>query len=125
MYEAIQLISWSSNVLEYTCIDPACDSSSENPRYRIYIELDEIPNIDNLDEYAKQFDDGLSKINPIYLSFREKQSIGFPSLNIVKSGTFANIRQDMINNGTGINQVKIPRVTRYENHIEILQNSTI
>lgn len=120
------MISWPSRVIEYTCIDPSCNNfSSELPHYMIFIELEEISDQLAMNDYAKQFDNALAKINPIYLSFREKESIGFPSVHIVNCGTFSKIRQDMIKAGTGINQVKIPRVTRYGSHIKILNTSKI
>lgn len=121
LFETLEEIDWPSPVAEFTCIDPVC-VTSELPRYSIFVELLEDCDFDCLGA-SKEFDSILCRKNPIYQSFLEKGSIEPAQIHLVKPGTFMLIHQDMVKNGTGINQVKIPRVTRFNSHNEILHQN--
>lgn len=123
--EAIQQVEWPSAIMEFTCLDPACVESSGFPQYSVFVELQEEVIPENMEQLVGTFDGALCNVNPIYQSFREKGGIGCPIVQLVRAGTFDKIRQEMINSGTGINQVKIPRVTRYTQHIDILHSSVL
>ena len=112
--------------MDFTSIDPLLEvneKGSDTPFYTIYVELKTPMDAVACSRVASEFDRALQRTNPIYQSFREKDSIGAPVIHGVASGTFEKIRLEMINAGTGINQVKIPRVVRTNNIISILHES--
>ena len=114
--------------MEFTCLDPALVDQQDMPFYSFFVEFmqaDTEVSEQERNDLAAQFDDQLCQISPVYLSFREKQSIERPVLHVVRSGTFEQLRQQMIEQGTGITQLKIPRVIRTEAHADTLRKNLL
>jgi len=127
-YEAILTVKWPSPVVDYSCIDQMYEKGEEKadvPRYSIYVELEKVPSQEELEKIAVELDEALCVTNPIYESFRVKDSIGFPSVKIVRAGTFETLKDDLINSGTGSTQVKVPRVVRTPSSTQILWDSVV
>ena len=116
-------------MFEFTSVDPALlqGDFGEMPRYHIFVEFVDEPSSSLADGemLASSFDANLSQLSPVYQSFREKGSIEPPMIHIVRKGTFEQIRQHIIESGTGATQVKIPRVVRVLEHITFLQDGRL
>lgn len=127
-YEAMrsEKLRWGGDTLvDYTSFESLWEEgvSAQVPSYSVYVELENETLLTDEDRHA--LDQQLCLTNPIYQTFREKSSIDPLILNVVKKGTFSRLRDLMIENGSGANQVKTPRVLRAAQHVHFVQENRI
>jgi hypothetical protein len=95
------------------------DYSVKPARYVFYFEvLEENPSLS-----PDAMEDVIIRATPYYTTIRGIGTIGKPVINFVKHGTFARMRNKMIERGTTLSQVKTPRVVRDLELLEILNSN--
>ena len=120
---------WKLRLKDYTCIEYFNrPSGKRRPKYTVYVELtnEDGSHFDRpvmTKAGIEALDRRLAKANQLYDLFRKKNRLSCIEVIPVKSGTFEQVRQAMVESGVGITQIKQPRVTRREDLIEILENS--
>ena len=71
-----------------------------------------------------QLDHALCEFSPVYESFRQKGSISHIRLFTVNKGTFVELRKYLLhNNPAAANQVKIPRVIKTKQALDVVLNN--
>ena len=71
-----------------------------------------------------QLDHALCEFSPVYESFRQKRSISHIQLFTVNKGTFVELRKYLLrNNPAAANQVKIPRVIKTKQALDVVLNN--
>ena len=94
-------------------IDDYClyiDYDVDPARYVLLAEPDRPLNAENLEEYARMFDDCICRANPEYTTCRVDRSIGHPVVLLQQPQTHALWREFKIRKGASPNQVKPVRI---------------
>ncbi|XP_073252983.1 uncharacterized protein [Porites lutea] len=123
-------------LVDYTCAESimlddesralkTADVKGTAPFYVVFLELscgklegEEIKTLEN------KLDHALCEFSPVYESFRQKGSICHLQLFTVNKGTFVGLRKYLLrNNPAAANQIKIPRVIKTKQALDVLLNN--
>lgn len=119
-------------MVDYTCAESVMFSTQNHvmsdelksvaPFYSLFIELSDTElKEDDIKGLEQKIDEALCRFSPVYESFRRKGSISCLKLFAVREGTFWELRQYLLrNNPAAANQIKIPRVVKTKETLDIL-----
>lgn len=113
---SLALQSSGTRLEDYTA---ALDLSESVGYYHFYVESASV-DIEVLRESLQLY---LEETNPRYRAGIEGKRISPLKVDRVKSGTFQKIRQELIRRGASLNQVKIPRLVKDKDLINLLDNN--
>lgn len=100
------------------------DISATLGYYKFYVEVNNSGILlNNIQKYRDMIEEELGKANPTYLSALKSNKIAPLKLNVVRPGTFQELRGEFLNKGASINQVKVPRVVNDEKLILLLEGN--
>lgn len=113
---------WGTELVDYTVIQ---DLSSTVGFYKFYVEVNNPEAlINDIEKNRVILEKALGEANPRYLAGLEANRIASLKLQVVKCGTFENVRKELLKKGASINQVKIPRVINDKKLILLLDQNT-
>ena len=113
---------WGAKLIDYAVVQ---DVSSALGCYSFFVEVTTPKTVANSIEINRNvLEKTLSECNPRYLAGLKANRIGALKLNIVKSGTFQKLRQELLKKGSSENQIKIPRVIKDKNMLLLLEQNT-
>merc|ERR1712086_6091 len=112
------------SLVDYTVIsslqDPKCDAAAV-PSYIVYVELEGSDAVAP-GQLSSLLDEQLCALHPVYASYRAKNSISAPRVRAVSAGGFEAMRNALVARGMSPNQLKMPRVLKDTEMIQILQD---
>ena len=112
------------SLVDYTVIsslqDPKCDIAAV-PSYIVYVELEGNDAVAPR-QLSSLLDEQLCALHPVYASYRAKNSISAPRVRAVSAGGFETMRNALVARGMSPNQLKMPRVLKDTEMIQILQD---
>jgi hypothetical protein len=94
-------------------LEDFCVTLSEHEipaHYWVNLELDACSKVENLEALLERFDAILQEENGHYQVMRRDQ-VPPPGLRILEQGSFETLRRQMIQKGTGENQLKVPHIS--------------
>lgn len=107
--QTMQRLQQGFNVsLEYFCITLSKDALL--PHYLVNIELAPDSVLPDPEKFLQKFDDTLQEVHAFY-AIKRRDQIPVPRLRILKSGSFAQLRQRLIQRGMAESQLKFPHVS--------------
>lgn len=113
---------WGTELIDYTVIQ---DLSSTVGFYKFYVEVNNPEAlINNIGNNRAILENALCEANPRYLAGLKANRIAPLKLQIVKCGTFQNVRKELLKKGASVNQVKIPRVINDKKLTSLLDQNT-
>jgi hypothetical protein len=107
-------------LVDYTVM---ADIDTSPGRYVFFAEVNNIKALDK-NEAERILETKLCVANPRYEQFRKVMKIGHVSLELVKPGTFNSLKTLLVSKGASRNQVKIPRVVKRADLVELLKSKT-
>ncbi|MBQ3421641.1 MAG: GH3 auxin-responsive promoter family protein, partial [Romboutsia sp.] len=99
--------SLNFNLIDYTTY---ADNSVTPGRYLFYLEVQNFNSKDGIYMVESKLDLALQKSNLAYGRFRKKNRLARVKVRFVKRGTFAKLKNKLVNNSGSANQIKVPRV---------------
>jgi len=105
-----------SGVVEYTSIQ---NDEGSSFRYTLLLEVDATLNV-SLKQLQISMDEALCSSNPVYATWRKKGAIQSCEVRLVPKGSFEKLRALRITEGTSPQQLKVSRVLRRKEHIDLL-----
>ncbi|HCW53117.1 MAG TPA: plant auxin-responsive GH3 [Clostridium sp.] len=105
------------NLIDYTTY---ADNSVTPGRYVFYLEVQNFNAKDGIYMVESKLDLELQKSNLAYERFRKKNRLAKLKVCFVKRGTFAKLKNSIVNNTGSANQIKVPRVIYDKKIIESL-----
>lgn len=113
---------WGVEVVDYTAIQ---DLSETVGCYKFYVE------VNNPGEFVHKMEikrvvleEAIREANPTYRVAQKAGRIAPLKLEVVATGTFLKLKNEIIKKGASINQVKVPRVINDESLISMLDESS-
>ncbi|XP_028823964.1 GH3 domain-containing protein [Denticeps clupeoides] len=117
----------AARLVDYGCAESGIlgeESGGAQPHYHVFLELSGVRNL--TEEQRDKLDHSLQEDSAVYRSFRFKGSIGPMRVQLVKEGTFQELKGLMTaSSGTSPNTFKMHRVIRRKDCASFLLGKTI
>merc|ERR1711936_690898 len=113
---------WGVNILDYYTCENVLDEKDQklSPHYLVFVESD------NPIKSPEILDEKLQENHPVYRSFRVKGSIGSLEIIQVKKGSFEMLKKWLLlNTQASSNQIKIPRVIKRKEAVNLMLENRI
>ncbi len=121
--DGINMLGQPGKLIDYTT---TMDFSYRPWRYIIYAEISQIQeDVINLNACQNQIDQSISNANETYRKLREANAIGIPEIKLLKTGSFEQLKQRILQNQSSEAQFKMPRLLKDSNLVAFLENQVI
>lgn len=112
---------WGTDIMDYAVTQ---DLSSTIGCYKFYVEVSNPETLlDSMEDSRAILEEALCEANPRYLAGLKANRISPLTLQVVKSGTFQNLKKALLKKGASVNQVKVPRVINDEKLLLLLEEN--
>jgi hypothetical protein len=114
--------AWGTPLVDFTTL---ADHDAAPARYVFFLEVKDPAALARVAGAGDALDQALGRANPRYQAARAAGKLGPPDLKAVQRDTFSQVKALLIRRGASPNQVKIPRVVKAGDLIQLLREKTL